>query len=70
LDVPDNRLATLMDIHMLDGDFLLSLAPVAVEGLKKACIGAGEPVCVGEVGIADFKGRCHGNLVTSFRLMR
>ena len=33
LDIPDNRLPTLMDVDMLDGDLLLSLASMAVKRL-------------------------------------
>ncbi len=35
--------------------FCCPLAPVAVEGLQKACIGTREPVGLGEVELADFE---------------
>ena len=41
LDIPDNRLPALVDVNVLDRDFLLALAAVAIERVEKDGIGAG-----------------------------
>jgi hypothetical protein len=40
LDSTDNGLASRMDVDVLDGDLLLALAAMAVQGLQKARVGA------------------------------
>ena len=40
--MPDDGLATLVDVHVLYGHLLLSLATVAVERLQEGCVGPAE----------------------------
>ena len=49
LDIADDGLAALMDVNVFDCDFLLSLAPVLVEGFHGQRIGPGEFVGEAEV---------------------
>ena len=44
LDVADDRLPALVDVDVLDGDLLLALAAMAVQGFEQRGVGAGEPV--------------------------
>ena len=44
LNVSDDGLATLVYVHMLNGDFLLPFTTVSVKRLKQGCVGARELV--------------------------
>ena len=50
-----NRLPTGMDVDMLDRDFLLAFAAMAVESIKQCCPGSGELVCLAKVLAASLE---------------
>ena len=45
-DSTDDRLSTGMDVDVLDGDALLTLAAVTVEGFGQSRVGPAELICL------------------------
>jgi hypothetical protein len=55
LHIADNGLAAFMDMDVFDSHFLLSLAPVAIQGFKDRGVGPGEFVCLVEIFAPAFE---------------